>query len=75
MSRAATGPVCPAALSRDDISFLDRLVLELGVVQVRVHPAGRQQLLVATSFYDAAVGHHEDLVGTAHSREPVRDHD
>jgi hypothetical protein len=30
---------------------------------------------VATSFYDAAVGHHEDLVGTAHSREPVRDHD
>jgi len=37
-----TCPVCPAAscgLGRDDTCFLDRLVLELGVVQVRVHPA------------------------------------
>ena len=32
MSRAATGPVCPAALSRDDISFLDRLVVSLDVL-------------------------------------------
>ena len=49
--------------------------LELGAVELGVEPAGGEQLVVAAPLDDAAVVDDEDLVGLAHRRQPVGDHE
>ena len=49
---------------------LPRLALDEAAVQPAV---ARQQLVVAAGFDDAALAEHQDLVGLADRREPVRD--
>ena len=52
----------------------DRLLAgELGPVQVRVQPAGREQLLVTAALADPPVVDDQDLVGLADGRQPVGD--
>src|SRR5919201_4817 len=48
---------------------------ELGVAgdERGVAPAGGDQLLVPAALDDPAVVQHDDLIGLAHGREPVRD--
>ena len=61
----------------DVVSFTPTLGDLLGpvAVEARVEPAARDQLLVRALLDDLAVLEHDDQVGVADRREPVRDHE
>jgi len=61
-------------LQAEGYRSLDSLARELGVVQVGVQAAGRQQFGVRTPLDDLALLDHQDLVGLADRGQPVRDH-
>ena len=51
-----------------------RILRKLALVELRVGPAEREQLLMRALLDDVAVIHHQDKVGVHDGREPVRDH-
>src|SRR5688500_5075631 len=75
--RGRSGTECVLVLFVD-VLFADvpvDITRRLQREHVRVRAAERHELVVRAPLHDLAVVDHHDVVGSAHRREPVRDHD